>query len=109
VSYRPVLPGRALEQFSDFINDHEQAYEAFMRRVLWLIDAPWDAVHASMARNLAIYRRTGGVRYGRLIDLLGGGVRCGRRDNASAAEAVHDVGSRRYRNRWQRVHRRSAR
>jgi hypothetical protein len=43
VSYRPVLTGRALGQFNDFIQDHEKAYEAFMRRVLWLIDAPWDA------------------------------------------------------------------
>jgi hypothetical protein len=43
VSYRPVLTGRALEQFSDFIKDYEEAYEAFMRRVAWLIDAPWDA------------------------------------------------------------------
>src|ERR1039457_5647107 len=43
VRYRPVLNGRALGQFHDFIKDHEEAYEAFMRRLLWLIDAPWDA------------------------------------------------------------------
>ena len=43
MSYRPVLTGRALGQFNDFIKDHEEAYEAFMRRLLWLIDAPWDA------------------------------------------------------------------
>lgn len=43
MSYRPVLTGRALGQFNDLITDHEDAYEAFMQRLLWLIDAPWDA------------------------------------------------------------------
>jgi hypothetical protein len=43
VSYRSVLTGRALAQFSDFIQDHEDVYEAFMPRLLWLVDAPWDA------------------------------------------------------------------
>jgi hypothetical protein len=43
VSYRPVLTGRALAQFSDFIKDQPDAYDAFMRRLLWLVDVPWDA------------------------------------------------------------------
>lgn len=43
MSYRPVLTGRALGQFNDLITDHEDAYEAFMQLLLWLIDAPWDA------------------------------------------------------------------
>jgi hypothetical protein len=43
MSYRPVLTGRALAQFNDFIKGRENAYEAFMRHLLWLIDAPWDA------------------------------------------------------------------
>jgi hypothetical protein len=45
VSHRPVLTGRALAQYNDFIKDHDHpdAYEAFMRRLLWLVDAPWDA------------------------------------------------------------------
>ena len=43
MSYRPVLTGRALGQFNDFVKDHEEVYEAFMQRLLWLIHAPWDA------------------------------------------------------------------
>lgn len=42
MSYRPVLTGRALEQFND-LKDDVEVYEAFMQHLLWLIDAPWDA------------------------------------------------------------------
>ena len=34
MSYRPVLTGRALGQFNDFIRDHEEVYEVFMRHLL---------------------------------------------------------------------------
>ena len=42
MSYRPTLTGRALAQFND-IKDDKVIYDAFMEKVLWLIDAPWDA------------------------------------------------------------------
>jgi len=42
VSYRPLMTGRAAAQFSDIMGD-EVVYDAFMKKVLRLIDAPWDA------------------------------------------------------------------
>jgi hypothetical protein len=36
------MTGRAVGQFND-IMDNEVIYDAFMRKVLWLMDAPWDA------------------------------------------------------------------
>ena len=36
------MTGRAVGQFND-IMDNEVVYDAFMRKVLWLMDAPWDA------------------------------------------------------------------
>lgn len=37
-----MLVGRAQHQFADLI-DHPFAYDAFMERILRLVDAPWDA------------------------------------------------------------------
>lgn len=37
-----MLIGRAQAQFADLL-DHPNAYDAFMERILRLIDAPWDA------------------------------------------------------------------
>lgn len=34
--------GRAVAQFNDIMSD-EVIYDAFMKKVLWLVDAPWDA------------------------------------------------------------------
>jgi hypothetical protein len=42
VSYRPALTGRALAQFSD-IKDDKVIYDAPIDKLLWPIDAPWDA------------------------------------------------------------------
>ncbi|MFI0447004.1 hypothetical protein [Actinomadura sp. 6N118] len=42
MSYRPMLIGRALEQF-DGLKDDPDAYHALMERLLRLVDAPWDA------------------------------------------------------------------
>jgi hypothetical protein len=42
VSYRPVLTVRAAAQFAD-LSKQREIYEAFMDRLLQLIDAPWDA------------------------------------------------------------------
>jgi hypothetical protein len=42
VSYRPVLTVRAAAQFAD-LSRQQEIYEAFMDRLLHLIDAPWDA------------------------------------------------------------------
>jgi hypothetical protein len=42
VSYRPLMTGRAVGQFNDIMYN-EVVYDAFMRKVLWLMDAPWDA------------------------------------------------------------------
>jgi hypothetical protein len=42
VSYRPFMTGRAVGQFNDIMYN-EVVYDAFMRKVLWLMDAPWDA------------------------------------------------------------------
>ena len=42
MSYRPALTGRALAQFSD-IKDDKVIYDAPIDKLLWPIDAPWDA------------------------------------------------------------------
>ena len=42
MSYRPRLIGRAQHQFADLI-DNNTAYDAFMERIIRLVDAPWDA------------------------------------------------------------------
>jgi hypothetical protein len=42
VSYRPVLTVRAAAQFAD-LSKQQEIYEAFMNRLLPLVDAPWDA------------------------------------------------------------------
>jgi hypothetical protein len=42
VSYRPVLTARAAAQFAD-LSRQQKLYQAFMDRLLKLIDAPWDA------------------------------------------------------------------
>lgn len=42
MSYRPVLTVRAAAQFAD-LSRQQEIYQAFMDRLLKLIDAPWDA------------------------------------------------------------------
>lgn len=42
MSYRPILTGRALNQFHDLQQD-TVAYRSFMERILRLVEAPWDA------------------------------------------------------------------
>jgi hypothetical protein len=42
VSYRPVLTARAAAQCAD-LSEQQEIYQAFMDRLLRLIDAPWDA------------------------------------------------------------------
>ena len=42
MSYRPVLTVRAAAQFAD-LSKQQAIYQAFMDRLLKLIDAPWDA------------------------------------------------------------------
>ena len=42
MSYRPVLTVRAGAQFAD-LSKQQAIYQAFMDRLLKLIDAPWDA------------------------------------------------------------------
>jgi hypothetical protein len=42
VSYRPVLTVRAAAQFADR-SRQQQIYDAFMDRLLQLVDSPWDA------------------------------------------------------------------
>jgi hypothetical protein len=66
VSYRPTLTGRALDQFSDLLRNHPDAYAALVERLGQLSGAPWDVWAVQPRGDELAFRETQFGEYGLL-------------------------------------------